>query len=81
MSVLRVTITEAEEKYAPAGQEIDISVIGDQVFISVYKGSAEDLKKGREKKYDVPALSVHDLLSALGAHANITIGVGTRSVS
>ena len=70
MTVQRVTITAADEKYAPPGQEIEISVIGDQVFISVYKGSQDDLKDGRKKEYDVPVLAMKDLLAALNAHAD-----------
>lgn len=67
MSVQRVTLTAADEKYAPAEGEIDITVVGNEVFISVYKGSLEDLQEGREKQFDVPVLALSDLLAALGA--------------
>lgn len=67
MAVYRVTLTGAEEQYEPATQEIDITVVGEHVFIDVYKGSLNDLKEGREKEFSVPILVYGDLLRALQA--------------
>lgn len=77
MTVQRVTITIADEKFAPPEKEIDVSVIGGVVLITVYKGSLEDLTKGREKEYDVPEIQLHDLLAAISAHGTYVHGIGT----
>lgn len=65
MSVQRVTITGADEKFAPPSKEIDITVIDGKVFITVYGGSSDDLQAGRTHDYAVPALDLHDLVAAL----------------
>jgi len=67
MGVQRVILTGVGDSYAPATKEIDISVIGRNVFITVYKGSLEDLIEGRKKEYEVPVLDLQDLLNALNA--------------
>lgn len=67
MSVQRVTITTADERYAPPDKEIEVAVIDGKVFITVYDGSSDDLQVGRTKEYDVPVLNLHDLVAALAA--------------
>lgn len=67
MSVLRVTLTSAEEEHAPPVEEIDVAVVGDRVIITVYSGSAENVPDDREVTCQVPPLLLGDLLAALGA--------------
>jgi hypothetical protein len=67
MSVERVTITGAEEQYAPPQQEIDIAVVDGLLFIDVYDGSLADLAEGRTKKFTVPTLKLADVLHAISA--------------
>lgn len=74
MSVLRVTITEAEEQFAPPGKEIEIALVGDKMIITVYNGSLEDLRKERTKEYEVPVLNVQDVLHAIQAHNPSWVG-------
>ena len=71
MSVQRVTLTSSEEKYAPSEHEIDISVIGNDVVITVYEGSLEDLNKGRKVAFEVPTLDYRDLLRSLNAFSDV----------
>lgn len=47
--------------------EIDVAVVGERVFLTVYSGSLNGLVNGRTKVYEVPTLRVRDLLSALHA--------------
>jgi hypothetical protein len=65
--VHRVTLTAAGEEYAPPGCEIEMSIVGDLVFITVYKGSLDDLSQPREKDYAVPEILLGDLVGAIGA--------------
>jgi hypothetical protein len=75
VSVQRVTITAADEKYEPPGQEIEVAVIGNDVLLTVYDGSSDDLAKGRTKVYDVPPIALHDLIRALNAFSDVSQGV------
>lgn len=75
MSVTRVTLTASGEQYAPPYHEIEIAVIGNEVFITVYDGSADDLKDGRTKAYEVPQLALSDLLAALNAFSDAGAGI------
>ena len=75
MSVQRVTLTSSDEKYAPPSQEIELAVIGNDVLITVYDGSSDDLSKGRTKTYDVPAVALPDLIAALTAFGDFQQGV------
>ena len=67
MSVERVTITRANEQYAPPGVEIDVSVIGGRVFLTVYEGSDQNVPSNRKEVYEVPEIALHDLIAALSA--------------
>ena len=75
MSVMRVTLSASDEEYAPPGHEIDICVVGNDVAITVYEGSADDLIEGRKKQYAVPLLAYCDLLSALNAFSDTSQGI------
>lgn len=81
MSVQRVTITSAEEQHEPPDQEIDVSVIGDRVFVTVYDGSDNNAPSNRKKAYEVPVLRLHDLIAALAAHGVAVQGFHIASES
>ena len=67
MSVLRVVIETADERFAPPGHEVEVTVVNETVFISVYEGSDENKPSTKKLAYEVPALNLHDLMTALGA--------------
>ena len=79
--IQRVTLTSSEEKYAPPSQEIELAVIGNDVFITVYDGSADDLKDGRTRAYEVPQIALPDLIAALTAFGDFQQGVRFDRVS
>lgn len=63
----RVTLTPADDDFAPPEKEIDICVIGDEIFITVWKGSVDDLKDGRTREYEVPGMNIEAFVKALCA--------------
>lgn len=75
MSVLRVTIQPSDDNYAPPTQEIELAVIGNDVFITVYEGSLDDLSKGRTEKQEVPPIALKDLNAALAAFGDFHSGL------
>lgn len=70
--IQRVTLSASDDKYAPPLKEIDLSVIGNDVYISVYEGSLEDTAKGRKLEYEVPQIALHDLIAAVNAFGDVT---------
>ncbi len=74
MSIQQVTITASDEKYAPPAHEIEFAVIGNDLFITVYEGSSDDLAKGRSKAYEVPPLALCDVHAALVAFSDFSQG-------
>lgn len=75
MSIQRVTLTGSDEKYAPPTQEIELAVSGNDVLITIYDGSSDDLAKGRTRAYEVPAIALSDLIAALTAFGDFQQGV------
>ena len=75
MSIERVTLSPSDENVSPPDHEIEISVIGNDVFITVYDGSLDDLTEGRKKVCDVPSISLHELIAALNAFSDASVGI------
>ena len=81
MSVQRVVITTADEKFEPPSQEIEITVIDGKVFITVYDGSQDNVPSDRQKRYEVPEIDLHDLVRALTAFGVAVQGVLVSSAA
>ncbi len=75
MSVQRVTLTASDEKYAPPKHEIEFAVVGNDLFITVYEGSSDDLAKGRSLASEVPPLALPDVHAALVAFSDFSQGI------
>jgi hypothetical protein len=75
MSVERVTLSPSDDNYAPSAHEIEVAVIGNDVLISVYDGSLDDLIDGRKKVYDVPPLALKELVAAYYARSNFEVEI------
>ena len=66
----RVTLVPSDDDFAPPEKEIDICVIADDVFITVFEGSEDDLKEGRKRVYEVPGINIEALIKALCAFSD-----------
>ena len=75
MSVHKVVITSADEEYAPPEQEIEVTVIGDHVYLTVYEGSDDNKPSTKKLAYEVPPLTLHDLIAALSAFGSEVLGL------
>jgi len=80
MSIHKIVLTEAKEKYAPPGREIELSVIGDNLFITIFNGSDDNIPSTKKREYEVPVLSVKDFVLALGALEVFTVGPGVGTI-
>lgn len=65
MSVRKVILEGVDERYEPPDREIEVSIVGDSLYISVFDGSVDDLSKSRKKEIEVPELSLKEFRAAL----------------
>jgi tRNA(Ser,Leu) C12 N-acetylase TAN1 len=65
VSVRKVILEGVDERYEPPDREIEVSIVGDSLYISVFDGSVDDLSKSRKKEIEVPELSLKEFRAAL----------------
>ena len=75
----KVVLTEAEEKFVPPKKEIELTIVGDNLFITVFNGSDGNIPSTKVKEYEVPMLSVKDVVNTLAAFGVLTVGYGIGS--